>query len=156
MGISQLADIADLIAAVAVIGSLVFVGLQVRRGARETRLSNFQALAVQASQWAKDVAGNAELSEIYAGGLRNFERLSGEERTRFNMLMMSILIIIELFFIQQMRQMQSTVAGDPPYKLLLSLISQDGFVAWWQTDRRVDLGDEMTARIDGLIAEREK
>jgi len=154
MEINHLADIADLLAAIGVIGSLVFVGLQIKRNARETRMANFQAVAVRATTWAREVAASTYLSQLYANGLNDYTVLSQEDRIRFNMLMMSILLIVELFYIQQQRRLQSMIEGDPPHKLLLRLIGHDGFVTWWRTDRKIDLGDEMIARVDQLIAAR--
>jgi hypothetical protein len=49
MDIAFLAGIADLIAAAGVIGSLIFVGAQIRRNARETQLTNFQIIATNRS-----------------------------------------------------------------------------------------------------------
>lgn len=154
MEITYLVDVADLTAAVGVIASLVFVGVQIKRNARETRLANFQNLSVQAINWAKEVAASDSLSKLYARGLQEYAGLSEDDRNRFNMLMMSILIVLELFYVQQARQLQSRIEGDPPHKLLLRLVSLNGFVAWWQMDRRIDLGDEMITRIDELIAAR--
>jgi hypothetical protein len=155
MGISNLADVADLVAALGVIGSLVFVGLQIRRNARETRLSNFQAVAIEATNWAKDVAASEELTRLYERGLHAYDDLAAAERGRFNLLMMGILIIIELSFIQHSRRLQSEVKGNPPHRQLSSLIDREGFVTWWQTDRRIELGDEMISRIDEMIAARQ-
>jgi hypothetical protein len=49
MNITDLAHIADIVAAIGVIGSMIFVGVQVRQSTRSIRSSTLQQ---QANQWA--------------------------------------------------------------------------------------------------------
>ncbi len=58
MNLSYLANIADILAALGVIASLVFVGMQVRRNTMETRITNHQVLAQRAIEWAENVSAN--------------------------------------------------------------------------------------------------
>ncbi len=96
MNLSYLANIADILAALGVIASLVFVGMQVRRNTLETRITNHQILSQRAIEWAENISANLQVAEIYNKGLADYEQLTQVERIRFNMIMMSILLIIEM------------------------------------------------------------
>ena len=140
------------VAALGVIASLIFVGIQVRRNTLETRITNFQALAQNAIGWAENISANQQIAEIYDKGLANYEQLTQTDRTRFNMIMMSILVMIEMSNFQLSHGVGEVTGGNPPDKVLRRFTSQPGFVTWWQNDRRIDLGDETIAYIDNLIA----
>lgn len=151
MNLNYLANIADILAALGVIASLVFVGMQVRRNTLETRITNHQILSQRAIEWAENVSANQQVAEIYNKGLADYEQLTQVERIRFNMIMMSILLIIEMSNFQLDHGAQEFMEGNPPDKFLRRFASQPGFVAWWETDRQIELGDEIITYIDNLI-----
>ncbi len=59
------------------------------------------------------------------------------------MIKMSILLMIEMNHLQLGRGAQEILEGNPADKFLRRFAGQPGFVAWWETDRQIDLGDEI-------------
>ena len=57
---------AELIAALAVIGSLLYVGWQIRQNTRATRATSAREAAYRYSDWNKEVVSNPRFSELYA------------------------------------------------------------------------------------------
>jgi hypothetical protein len=86
--LSELASAAEIVAAVGVIVSLVFVGLQIREGNEETRAATIQASLDSEMFLQSQFLRNADVWEKIAAGLPLSE---GEETRRgivlFNMLM---------------------------------------------------------------------
>jgi hypothetical protein len=73
MKLEKWALIAEILSAIAVVVSLVFVGLQIRQGAEETALntraietSAFQDLTTQINAITMEIAGNSQLAELGA------------------------------------------------------------------------------------------
>lgn len=82
MTITELADYADLFAAVGVIVSLIFLGIQMRKSAFQASLLNWQQVTEgtrNAREWLKD----EKFAEVLVKGRADFESLSLAEREQF-------------------------------------------------------------------------
>lgn len=91
--------LAELLGALGVIISLVYLALQIRQNSalqRQTmdiaRANAAVTSASYGSEFVRAVAMDPEASRIWGIGGRDFERLSGEERQRFDLLMIAQLI----------------------------------------------------------------
>ena len=82
--------IGELVAAVGVILSLVFVGLQLRKNTDAIIDSNVESATERLITLSQLIASDAELARIYTQGMRSFSDLSAEDRTRFASVMYSI------------------------------------------------------------------
>ena len=77
MNLSHVADLADLMAALGVIASMVFVGIQIHRNTLESKAAKYQTLAQSAIQWAEYISANDQVAEIHQNGLADYEQLTG-------------------------------------------------------------------------------
>jgi hypothetical protein len=69
MGLDQASAIAQIIASIAVIVSLIYVGIQIRQNTRTTRLAAVQAVQEAIGRTEELIIGNAEFAEILRSGL---------------------------------------------------------------------------------------
>jgi hypothetical protein len=81
--LSQLAQIAEVIAAVAVVISLVYVGGEVRQNTAAVRGAAMQAVAATDANALLTVASDSALASIFRRGMDDPAVLSGEEAFRF-------------------------------------------------------------------------
>ena len=83
IGLSQLASVAEIVGAAAVVISLLYVGAQVRDSARAVRSAavNDANAAVQA--WYFNLSNNRQVSELYLEGLRSKEPLETGDEFQF-------------------------------------------------------------------------
>lgn len=82
MNISKWSVIAEVVSAVAVVLSLIYVGSEIRRNTIATQLSNQHsavALGMASEQWL----GDSEFAAVYELGLRDFSTLDGTQRIQF-------------------------------------------------------------------------
>ena len=89
----------ELIGGVAIIVSLLYVGMQVRHGTHATRAATAQAFTYQyisALQPLRDL----EFAEIYWRGLRGLDDLEGSEKVVFMSFIATFLRIFEVFYYQ--------------------------------------------------------
>jgi len=80
--LSQIADIADLIAAFGVIGSLLFLAFELRLSNKENRMSNWRQLLDSFREY-KAVTNDVAFSELIERGNSNYDDLSAAEKRSF-------------------------------------------------------------------------
>jgi hypothetical protein len=91
MSLNDLANIGQVIGAIAVVISLIYVALQIRQNTNAVRSATAQSVHEHFVNWYHLIAADAELSRIAANGLRDYQSLSENERTRFIAAFMSFL-----------------------------------------------------------------
>lgn len=83
--------IAELLSAVGVILSLVYVGFQVRQNTRAMHAASIDAAIGAANFVREQVVANADVASLYDRGNKNPDQLTEEERVRYRILIQSIL-----------------------------------------------------------------
>jgi hypothetical protein len=80
------AQISEVIASVAVLISLIYLGFQVRDSSRATRTAAINAAAASTQNWYITLGSNPETSKLFFTGMRSPEELSEDEQRQFIML----------------------------------------------------------------------
>ena len=88
------ASIAEVIGAVAVVISLIYVGIQVHENTEEVRASNRQQLVGRAHLTTGNVAGNPELSAVIAK-VSNGDPLNTTEQTQYAYFIRAVLYDVQ-------------------------------------------------------------
>ena len=83
MNLNDLANLGQIIGAVAVVISLFYVASQIRQNTNAVRSSTAQTVHEHFAKWYHLVAADDDLSRIVANGLRDYVSLSEQERVRF-------------------------------------------------------------------------
>jgi hypothetical protein len=157
MNITDLAHIADIVAAIGVIGSMIFVGVQVRQSTRSIRSSTLQQ---QANQWAKYtdlwVKGYASLSDprsaaIFAKGSTGRD-LEKAEFNQFFILCRMILIATEnLHYEAQQGLLDKDVYARYQGSMQEEIFAYPGIRAMWQLTRH-HYGSDFAEYLDEIMA----
>ena len=127
----MLADIADLLAAAGVIGSLIFLGLQLREQNRETGLNNWRELLITLTE-SKGITCNPKWPIWCFVGTRTTTRSALPKRLSFAMYLEQGIHIIGNF-----EQHSGTVPAqlkdlhDRVRNLMLDHLATPGARAWW-------------------------
>lgn len=135
MTLAQIADYADLIAALGVMLSILFVAYEMHQSNREAKLSNWRQLLSSLSQY-KGLTQDMALSELIERGHADYHALTGpEKRTYGNYLEQGIHIIGNF----------SKHSGTIPGELkglegaidnsLRDLLNHPGALTWWEEGR---------------------
>ena len=83
MTLNDLANLGQIIGALAVVISLIYVALQIRQNTNAIRSATAQTVHEHFAKWYNLVAADAGLSQIVAKGLRDYGSLAEQERVRF-------------------------------------------------------------------------
>ena len=143
---------AEILAAVGVIISLLYLGQQIRNQTLETRLAFANEFVNQLNLVYSDLSTDAQLSELWVKGLQDFSALSPPQRAQFSAFAGRLLRIVESVFHQyRWGRIEDTVwsgidtsAGD--------LYRYPGIKEWWGT-RAHWFSDEFNAHVKTYAAD---
>jgi len=131
MSLSEIAAIAELIASVGVIASLLFLAVQIRKGSAAENSANVVATVRAFSDWAKEFGANEEWAELCHKGLDDYEGLSDIEQARFSNIMTSLVILVESVVLSN----KLGVIGEEELAAGLGYLERyakhKGFRDWW-------------------------
>jgi hypothetical protein len=100
VNIESMANYADVFGGIAVIVSLIYVGIQIRRNAKSSQSQANQSAHESLANVSLEVAKDPDLSSLTRKGMIAFEKLTEEERFRFMMLMITVFRRFENIFYQ--------------------------------------------------------
>ena len=126
-----------------VVASIVFLALEVRDNATQTRVDSFQVIISQFAAWQQRIADNEALAEIYRNGLADFNQLAENDKTRFDALMRSYLNIVAQALAARAEGVinpGAPIQGRVSEGGLSRHLDQLGFRQWWATTDRRDIG----------------
>ncbi len=93
--------IAQMVAAVILILSVVYLALQVHQNTHAIRLSNFQAVSASWANIINMLTQNEEVADIYLRGMVTYDELNEIEQFRFRMMGMQLIRTFSENFEQQ-------------------------------------------------------
>ena len=148
--------ITQIIAVIAVVASLIFVGLQVRQGAEQTRL-NTRALKATSHHAISDsfnhlnttLATNLDLARIWDAGLQGVDNLKPEELTAFHSMLIAYVRIFETLYFQSETGMMAKELWDAEKRVLRFMFAMPGVQQWWALPL-LPFSDAFRAEVDGL------
>lgn len=87
MNWDALAAFAELLAALAVFASLLYLAVQVRQSTRLARIAAEAAGVTAMREASRPIVQDAELARIFFTGLKDYDALTADEQARFQLLM---------------------------------------------------------------------
>ena len=106
MSLSDLASIANLISSVAVLGSLIFLGWQIRQSARNQRSLMDRGRSQQVSDWLQFIA-SPDMAPLVLRGHANDPKLTPDEHRRYLWCIYPLLLHYEDSYYQHRERMLS-------------------------------------------------
>ena len=101
MTIQDWGAVGEIIGAIAVVVSLLYLAAQIRNQNRESRLSTINSSLAEWNSLMSLVADNAELADIWSRGLKN-EALAEPEEVRFRAFTQSYFRVVEGLYLQHL------------------------------------------------------
>jgi hypothetical protein len=125
-----LAAIAELLGALGVLASLVYLGLQIRQNTRWLRQQAFQLGTNEVRRWVAHFPESRETSELFLRGQRDFHGLDPVERLQFTMLVFEICSIWGTY--QQYEGDEFLGLRESAERSIGTWIDQGWFADWYQ------------------------
>ena len=136
MTIQDLGSIGELIAALATVGTLAYLALQIRQNTRSIRVSTFHESASRSADFSRAIAERKDLARIYRIGLGGMDQLEDDDdRVRFMMLLSTLFRQYEDLFFQYQAGTASSESWDAWRNSLRFTLSNPGFPPFWDVRR---------------------
>ena len=117
---------------IAVIASLIFVGLQIKQNSEEVRSSSYHGVTDSFNSWNLTLAENSELANIWLKGQSSFEELTTDERVKFEFLLRAAFRVWDTIYYQSRHGTGDMTLWDCESKNVEVLLSSKGGRAWWR------------------------
>ena len=150
MNWEAISAIGQIVGAVGVIISVIYLALQVRSNARQTRLASMRSMSDAFNQWLQSLAENAEFGDLYYRGMRDFESIQGADLPRFSGLMDHLFRIYEDMYYQKLEGHLDPRVWRGFEAPMRDIIAYPGAQARWRTRSRW-FSRQFQQFIDGLV-----
>lgn len=140
--------IAEIVGAIAVVVSLLYLAREIRLSSRSVEMSALRDTTAQWNEWSNMLASSSDLADIVAKGNRSQADLSAAELLRYG-------AFVQSFFdnVQSERALVIDHKLDDNLSVLEAIVARriaiDGFSAWWKKNTD-DYDDEFVSWIDQI------
>ena len=135
MSLEDLGNIGELVAAIGVIVSLVYLAIQIRQGAASVRATMFITSSSNQAEMASQVVRDPELARIYRVGQRDFESLTEDDQIRFIIFFATLFRTYEQVFQQDRMGLLDAEIWEGRRDAMIRFLREPGVQSVWQRRR---------------------
>jgi hypothetical protein len=152
MTLQNLYFITEIVGGIAIIGSLIFVALQVRQNTEAMRVEALERHADHFRILNLPISENADMADIFRRGLEDLDRLDPTERVRFMALLTMAVRGWEKMFLVRKRRALDEGLWSGSHESFKSALTNPGLRAYWHI-RRSTFCQDFRDYVDATIAE---
>ncbi len=153
MNLNDLANLGQIIGAVAVVVSLIYVALQIRQNTNAIRSAAAQAVHEHFASWYRLVAADPDLSQIVVNGLRDYSSLSEMQRARFIATLHGVCLLLTECVSQMAREIARPATVDGWNLVIMNLVCAPGSKVFWK-DRGYMFAEEFRHYVEDDLMKR--
>jgi len=150
MTLMEWGAIGELVGGVAIIGSLIYVGLQVKQGTQSSRAATTHAFLSQYSELLMRIT-EADFRDVFWHGLRGLKNLKGSEVASFMAFMATLLRTLESFYYQKKEGIFAGEIFDTWMIQYIDLFGHEGVREYWAV-RKHQFSAEFVSWFDEQLA----
>lgn len=156
MRLEKWALVAEIIGALAVVISVMYVGFQIRQNSATLQSSSFQAVSDSISEFTASIGRDPVLTHIWISGLgRGHDGLTEAEWNQFNLLMAAMVRRLENAYFQNAQGFIPLEQWEGLTKAYDFIVLAPGGLEWWSIPDNQDLySDAFAEFINGLASSR--
>jgi len=132
MSLEDLGNIGELVAAIGVIASLIYLAVQIRQNTSSAREAAWHSVLRDLQQFRSLIAQDPEVARVYREGLRDLKSLNDDDRWRFGALMQSLYSVFETAFRARTEGLFQHHLDDIVWQA-----SRPGTREWWSKGKRL-------------------
>jgi len=153
MSLSDLANIGQVIGAIAVVISLIYVALQIRQNTSAIRSATAQSVHEHFANWYQSFARDASLAEVGVKGLKDYSSLSEMEKARFVSTFMAFLSYGQNAFLKWRQGLLAPSLWLGWEQVLMNLLGAPGGKSLWK-ERHYLFGEEFRRYVEDDLMKR--
>jgi len=147
----MLSAIGQIVAAIGVIPSLIYLAIHIREQNKERRRVGINILTVQWSELVKSAQESREFAALFLRGMRSFQALDAPDKLRFSSFFTRFTRNCEGMFIYYRDGALEKTLWDEVERTMTDYFAYPGVREWWAT-RKHWLTDEFRAVVEAIIA----
>ena len=124
--------VAELLGALGVIASLIYLATQIRQNTRSSRETAWHSVLSDLQQFRSLIAQDPEVARVYREGLQDLKSLNDDDRWRFGALMQSLYSVWETAFRTRTEGLYQSQLDD-----LAWIAGRPGAREWWSKGKRL-------------------
>jgi hypothetical protein len=144
--------IGEIIGAMAVFLTLVYLALQIRQNTKAVQAAAVDASVGKLNDVRETMYENAEIASIYIQGLAEPDQLDEESRLRFRLLIHNILLAISNVYSQTGLTGLSLSTWESQILIVKRIISTPGGQRFWKASR-LEFEETFRDQVDGILKE---
>ena len=134
MNWTALSAMADILASIGVIISLVYLAVQVKQSAAVIKLAGFEKMFDKLTDQTSLIVENEDVASIYLRGQESYNSLSETEQIRFHMYMSGMMQSLNIIFTQSTRDLIDPVVFKHTADIYFEkVLTPPGVREWWST-----------------------
>lgn len=135
--ISELSHYAEIVAAIAVVISLLYVGRQVQDNTAAIRSASVQSIADASDEVLRELAADKELARIQLNGNAHYSELSELDAHRYRMFMRGQWIRMQNIFVQRQIGVLEDSFWTMYARIICEISASPGAAATWEGNKAV-------------------
>jgi hypothetical protein len=153
MNWDALGALAEIIGAVGVIASLLFLALQIRQNSKVVAANTFQSISSTSADVSIRIAENEDLARLLRLALTDSDSLDNDEQMRVEMLWRGAFRNYEHYYYQYVAGTLDPDVWSGYLETMLSMLDSAYGQAWWEKHQAA-FGRKFGSFLTGAIAER--
>jgi len=148
MAWSEIASVAEIVGAIAVVVTLVYVAKEIRQNSRALGITALRDTTAQWNDWSSMIATSPDLADIVAKAGQSYDDLDEGELLRFGAYVQSFFDNVESY---RSLVVQHRIEKDIDVleRIVARRIVNAGFARWWE-ENTADYDDEFVTWIESL------
>ena len=147
--LSEMANVAEVVAAVAVVISLIYVGVQINGSTRAVRSAAANDANVLVQSWYLEIGGNRQMSDLFINTMRNPDGLSIQDEFQFLMMMHAAFLGFQNSFLMSQQGTLDSSITEAITTAILGVKDLPGRELYWR-QRREYLHPEFAKYVEEL------
>ena len=143
--------LAEMLGALAVIASLLYLASQLRENTRASRFSGYDSYVRAAMDIRKSILENEDISRIWEVGLRSPSELNDVEITRLRLLFYNATITMETLHLQLAQSGLDKEIWARNAPLLSRVLGSNGGKLWWN-EYKIEFDKDFVSAVDQVIS----
>ena len=130
--LEALGNVGDFVGGIAVIVTLAYLAVQIRRSTRATRAATLQQWVAMAATVNSTLSASSDFARLYRVGCENYDDLEPHERSQFMAFMFQTFNLFESLFLQAQNGEVDDAFFEAKMGTLFGGFNHPGVRQWWE------------------------
>ncbi len=152
MSIQELGSLGELVGAIGVILSLIYLATQIRQNTRAIRSSSIQAATLSTGQTVALMGQSPQNADVFYRGMRSYDELSESEQTHFTIMVSGIFTNCDAMYWDHKQGLLPPEVWDRAQRLVQFYLERPGGQRVWRVARRSIVSRPFADFVDSTFA----